>query len=226
MTSGELKALIHDVNSDVVRIARALATRAEVRREIQVRAQAPLEEQLIDEDAFGVPTGGPKVVSVYGTQLRIWKLHRAGLLASDIKGADLYYEIENEKFVLIQYKTPSANGRVSKDQTQLEVLRSVCPQRCNPSNRFVCGSWFALRDREEGSYFPACEASNVFGSKASRKKSAFVNGLSKSQFQEDFAACLIGGRTEPIGIENVRLAAMMNDKILFQVEHALGAAGA
>jgi hypothetical protein len=105
MSPAETHALIRDVNADIARMARAAQMQREIREAILFRANYPLEEQLIDEDSFGLPRGEPRVVRWGNVKLKIWKIHRAGLRATDIKGADLYYEIADTKFVLIQYKS-------------------------------------------------------------------------------------------------------------------------
>lgn len=218
MTPNEIAALIRDVNSDIRALARARSVQSEVRQAIRFRADNPLEEQLIDEDTMGIVRGEPRVETVDGVRLSIWKIHRAGLKSTDIKGADLYYETEQGKFALIQYKTPSAStGRVKKDQEQLDELKAACPQRCAPRRRFSCGAWVAIRDATAGTFLPACEASNVFGTKASRSKNAFINGLAKDEFHTDFASCLIGGRTRPITLASTVAALLAADRILFEV---------
>jgi hypothetical protein len=218
MSPAETQSLIRDVNADIARMARATQTRQEIHAAILFRANAPLEEQLIDEDSFGFPSGQPRVVRWENVELKVWKIHRAGLRSTDIKGADLYYEIANNKFVLIQYKSPSVTGRVTRDAQQLAVLKSACPNRCSPANRFSCGSWLSLRDASGATYYPACEAERVFGTFASRSKSAFINGLTKSQFHSDFGGCRIGGRTNPIDVDAYISSRVNADNLFFRVE--------
>ena len=218
MTPQELRSLIADVNADIQAMTRAQSLRDEMGQAIRFRALHPLEEQLIDEDATGQRRGEPRIENVNGIRLKIWKTHRAGLMATDIKGADLYYETEQGKFALIQYKTPSGStGRVKKDEDQLDELKAACPQRCSPRRRFSCGSWVAIRDGEDGKFLPACEASNIFGAFASRKKAAFVNGLPREQFRLDFATCHIGGRTKPLALARTMASIVAADHILFEV---------
>lgn len=219
MSRTEIESLIRDVNADIARMARAAETQREVHEAIHFRAQIPLEEQLIDEDSFGFPRGEPRIIRTGNVELKVWKIHRAGLRSTDIKGADLYYEISDTKFVLVQYKSASASGRVTKDAEQLAALKGSCPNLCSPANRFSCGSWFALRDAAEAAYFPACEAGRVFGVFASRARSAFINGLSKSQFQADFGECRIGGRTSPIDFAAYKTSSIAADHLFFQVQH-------
>ena len=218
MTLQEIRSLIAAVNADMRAMTRARSVKDEMGRAIQFRAANPLEEQLIDEDATGQRRGEPHVETVNGVRLKIWKTHRAGLLATDIKGADLYYETDQGKFALIQYKTPSAaTGRVKKDESQLEELKAACPQLCNPRRRFSCGSWVAVREGGDGIFLPACEASNIFGAFASRKKTAFINGLTKQQFRLDFANCHIGGRIKPLALASTMASMVAADHILFEV---------
>lgn len=218
MSPAEAESLIRGVNEDIERIARAAQSQRQVRDAIRFRAQNPLEEQLIDEDSYAVPRGQPRVLRVGDVELKIWKIHRAGLDSTDIKGADLYYEMDGTKFVLVQYKSPSGSGRVKKDSSQLTELTEACPNRCPPTERFSCGSWFALHDGTGGSYHTACEANNIFGAYASRKKDAFINGLTKTQFEADFASCRIGGRSAPIRVQQFQNASVNADHIFFRVQ--------
>ena len=218
MSPTEADALVRSVNEDIDRLARAAQTQREVQNAIRFRADNPFEEQLIDEDSYGLPRGQPTVKRVGGVELRIWKIHRTGLDATDIKGADLYYEMNGVKFVLVQYKSPSPSGRVKKDGPQLTELMDACPNQCYPTHRFSCGAWFALRDGAGSSYHPACEASRVFGKYASRKKEAFINGLTKSQFEADFGSCKIGGRTAPVQVMQYQRASVNADHIFFRVQ--------
>ena len=218
MSPSEAESLIQAVNDDIERIARAAQTQEQVREAIRFRSENPLEEQLIDEDSYAIPRGEPRLQRVGGVEQRIWKIHRAGLDSTDIKGADLYYEIDGIKFVLVQYKSPSTKARVKKDSSQLTELIAACPNPCPPTERFSCGSWFALRDGERSSYHTACEANKIFGAYASRKKEAFINGLTKDQFESDFASCRIGGRSAPIRVMQFQQTSVKADHIFFWVQ--------
>ena len=219
MSPDEIASLTRDVNEDITRLSRAARIQHEVRDEIRFRAQQPLEEQLIDEDSFGISRGEPRIIRTGNVELKVWKIHRTGLNSTDIKGADLYYEISDIKFVLVQYKSTGANGRVKRDELQISTLRGACPNQCRPENRFSCGSWFALRGAAGSNYFPACEADRIFGDFASRTSSAFINGLTRERFLSDFAQCRIGGRTRPISLATYRTASLNADHVFFQVQH-------
>ena len=213
MTELEWRALASQVNADILGMSVALATRDAVRRELDQRAAVPTEEFFIDADAFGREPTAPRIFTVAGTTVKVWKTHRAGLGSSDIKGADLFYEVSDTKFVLVQYKTPSRRLRVSKDAVQLDLLASACPVQCPPSNRFACGSWLALRSTAGAKYFPACEAQQTFGKSKSRHERFFVNGLTQERFHDDFGLCHIGARTLPIDVSQYREWSVGQDRV-------------
>jgi hypothetical protein len=193
MTEAELRGTVRDVNDEIRRLIHSQQVRADIHRQIEARNRRPLEEDFIDADLRDETIGVPTIREIEGVRVRVWKLHRRGASASDIRGADLMYEIEGEKFVLIQYKTPAANGSVSADVDQLGVLQNSCALACPPPpmpNR-GCGGWQAIRN-QDGLYLPACMAREIFGTRASRDQGAFVSGLSKQQFDAAFAQCAIG----------------------------------
>jgi hypothetical protein len=213
MTEPEWRALVGQVNADIHGMSVALATRDAVRRDLDDRATAPTEEFFIDADAFGWEPTTPRDFVVAGTKVQVWKTHRAGLGSSDIMGADLFYEVSDTKFVLIQYKTPSRRRRVTHDAAQLDVLKGACPFQCPPSNRFACGSWLALRSTDGTKYFPACEGQQIFGKLKSRHEQFFVNGLTRERFHEDFGLCRIGARTQPVDVAQYRDWSVGEDRV-------------
>lgn len=218
MTREQWKRLVGGVNADIAGMARAQRTRDDLRGEIRRSVAQPTEEQFIDEDCFEQPRGTPKIHFVEGVQIKVWKLHRAGLHSSDVKGADLFYEIEDKKYVVVQYKTPNRQDRVFRDAAQMEELLDVCPVDCLPSNRFRCGAWFALLSGNLDMHFPACEAQAVFGTKRSRQSGAFINGLSKTQFRADFGLCRVGARTQPVDVEAYQARSVQEDRLFVRVE--------
>lgn len=195
-------------------MARAATTQDGVKAALEQRVFRATEEYFIDEDSFGSQPDKPRLFTVGAVELKVWKTHRAGLSSTDIKGADLYYEISDRKFILVQYKTPSRKGRVTLDVDQLDELQAACPVQCPPTQRFSCGSWYALRSGGSGSYFTACEARALFGAYSSRDSKYFVNGLTQSQFHDQFGMCQIGGRTKPIEIRDYMQYSHDHDRIL------------
>jgi hypothetical protein len=218
MTESEWKSLAKAINSDIAGLSRAASVQAEVRQTIKKRLDSPTEEQFIDEDAFGQLSPAPRTVWIDGHEVKIWKVHRTGLNCSDVKGADLYYELGDRKFALIQYKSPSPKGRVTLDVDQLNVLENACPVACPPTSRFGCGSWYAIRSTTRNAYFTACEARALFGKYSSRDFDYFVNGLTKEQFQQEFSRCHIGARTRPIDILNYRENALERNRVFIHVK--------
>lgn len=172
-----------------------------------------MEEQLIDLDAFGLL--GTRTLTVDGRQIVVEKIHRAGLSCTDVMGADLFYEIPQVKFALIQYKSPNAQGRVSLDEAQVQTLQGACPATCPPSTRFSCGAWYAVRSTTRNAYYPACEARAIFEPYKSRKLDAFINGLPMEGFQQDFARCRIGARTSPVSVDEYRDLSVSQDRVFF-----------
>lgn len=220
MNPSEWRSLAQSVNRDIAGMARAAATQEGVRAELDQRDFRATEEFFIDEDSFGSRPNQARRFTVGTVELKVWKTHRAGLSCSDIKGADLYYEISDRKFILVQYKTPSRNGRVTLDADQLDELQAACPVKCAPTHRFSCASWYALRSAGLGNYFTACEAKALFGAHASRHRKYFVNGLDQTQFYGEFGACRIGGRSKPIEIQDYMQYSLEHDRVLINAIQA------
>lgn len=213
------REVVGKVNRDIEMLTRASATQKDVRRILRGNRARPTEEQLIDLGSFGFPPGEPRTVVIAGSEVKIWKIHRAGLNLSDVKGADLYYELGNKKFVLVQYKIPNSSGRVRLDDEQLDELQRSCPVECLPTTRFSCGSWYALHKNPTASYFPACEARELFGKFASRKSEHFINGLTHDQFQNDFGSCRIGARTKPVRASEYRKFSINSNRVVFRARN-------
>jgi hypothetical protein len=214
MDAAEWRELAAAVNADIGAMTRAVQTQSQMRAAILQRQVDRTEEQFIDEEAYDAVPGEPRVFTIAGTEVMVWKVHRLGLDLSDVKGADLYYELGDRKFVLVQYKKPNASQRVPLDDEQLTDLQEACPVACLPTNRFSCGSWYALRKSRGAAYFPACEVRELFGSFQSRKSEYFVNGLTREQFQDDFGRCHLGARTRLIDLDSYVHASMDRDRVV------------
>jgi hypothetical protein len=193
MTEEELEGTVRDINEEIRRLIYHQQVLADVHDRLERRNRRPLEEDYIDADLRDEPIGQPVIRRIDGVEIMVWKLHRRGTSAADIRGADLMYEIAGEKFVLIQYKTPTTRGAVGRDADQLGVLMESCAVRCPPAPKASvgCGAWHAVRN-VDGFYHPACMAAEIFDHFASRHEGAFVSGFSKREFDEQFAACSVG----------------------------------
>lgn len=216
----EWRDLVSNINVDIAGMVAAQQTLNEVNEELDVRVRHPIEEDFIHADAFGSDTGAPRIVNIDGVEIRTRMLHRRGLKQSDVKGADLMYEIAGRKFVLIQYKTPDRRGRVTLDSGQLKTLIDACPNPCPPHSLNLlptCGSWYAIRGAGVSSYLPACKAQQVFDSAKSRASSHFGSGISHDVFQQLFARCWTGARIAPPEMAYVAWSDIESDRVLFTV---------
>ncbi|KAA1258947.1 hypothetical protein LF1_14710 [Rubripirellula obstinata] len=214
MKLSEWTRIAKSINADIAGLTLASRLRNDVRNSIQQSADDPTEEHFIDEDSFGHSLFEPFRSQHGGAEIKVWKTHRAGLQCSDIAGADLYYEIADRAYVLVQYKKPTKSGRIARDAEQLTTLKNACPVTCPPPHRFRCGSWFTICEPDNRSYFTACEADAIFGQYNSRKAEYFINGLTKEQFLHDFGAAIIGARTEAIDIESYRKSAIAENRVV------------
>jgi hypothetical protein len=201
--NADIAGILRSQRTDALRRMHARRTLREIKKELAARERRPKEEDFIDADIHGDEPVAPVTRRVDGVRLQIRKLHRKGLTEGDIKGADLLYEIAGVKFVLIQYKTPSQQQRVTLDHEQLDELIGECPNSkmnfCPPHNPALdetCGAWFAVRSAGESGYLPACLVNDNFGEVGSAKQEQFIPLAPYSQkaFERAFARCLIGAR--------------------------------
>src|SRR5688500_10099607 len=121
------------VFDDIKGIIRAQRTLDDLKKELAERRENQSQEDRIFKDAYDLEPGQPRSVFFSGgVEIEITLLHRKGIGHSDIMGADLLYEIPGRKFILIQYKRPTREGRVIHDSTQLDELTDACPNACPP----------------------------------------------------------------------------------------------
>lgn len=185
---------IASINADIAGIARAQQTLQDIHRQLELRSEQPTEEDFISEDVLETSVAKPQIRVIGGVPIEISLLHRRGIGVSDIKGADLLYEIADLKFAVVQYKVEHG-GRVKRDRAQLKDLIAACPNRCPPYLAGMvrkCGAWFAVKSQGPDYYLPACVAEDFFGPFDSRRKDAFAPGLSYEYFEHTFARCLTG----------------------------------
>jgi hypothetical protein len=102
----EWRTIVDHINRDILGIIRAQQILAEVHEELDRRSKNPIEEDFIFADGFGHDPGAARSRIIDGVVIQVRVLHRRGLQQSDIKGADLLYEVAGRKFVLTQYKSP------------------------------------------------------------------------------------------------------------------------
>jgi hypothetical protein len=198
----EYNSIVYDVNLEAETIIQHQRIIAGIHRQIDFRLFAPLEQDDIYRDHYGqLPIQGNKQI-VDGVAISTHILHQTGARLSDIVGADMLYEIESNKYALIQYKKANKNYRVSKDENQLEQLLANCPSVCRYKTsppRFspvringYCGCWYRVGYEDKTHYVHACEANLIFGDNKSASISKFRHGISKTDFDKLFASCTIG----------------------------------
>jgi hypothetical protein len=215
----EWRALVDQANRDISGIIQSQRTLREVRKELDERLRHPIEEDFIFADGLRHDPRMPRVIEVDGVQLVVRVLHRQGLEQTDVKGADLLYEISGSKFVLVQYKKADSGGRIRKTAQQLDDLIGACPNPCPPPMHGFypsCGSWISvIAARGQDHYMPACRVSAIFGPAASRRSDHFAEGISQTTFQQLFARCWIGARISPADLAYLTWARLDADRVLF-----------
>jgi hypothetical protein len=204
METGEFYEILILMLDDAAAIVHNQQILAGIHSQLDRNLLNPLEQDYIYRDHFGQFPAEPKSIVHNGVTIRTRILHQTGTRLSDIRGADLLYEVKDEKFGLIQYKR-AARGIVHNDAEQLEALLGSCPEVCrNRQNRPLplgwvptkvfsfCGCWYQIIDEGQEWYLPACEAEAIFQGRNSKRAELFKSGLTKNTFLELFASCRIG----------------------------------
>lgn len=215
----EWRETVDFINSEIREILRNQRVLNEVHDALGARAERPLEEDFIAADALDRPPNEPVVRVIDDVEITVRVLHRQGESLTDVVGADLLYEIEGRKYVLIQYKTPDRRGLVHHDETQLDELIEACSATCRFRTRSWprCGAWHCVRGPAGASYHIACEASAIFGTAATRMMDKFKRGLSKEAFDELFAKCWVGARISPSELTYWTWSTFDARRVLFSV---------
>lgn len=198
----ELKQLVELIQADAAAIIHHQTVLANVKSQLLENQRRPFEQDFIYADHFGNKPSEPREQVIDGVKITTQVLHQAGPGLRDIAGADLLYEIEDEKYALIQYKRPNAKGLVQNDKTQLNALLENCPSVCmykSLNSLFqplrlngYCGCWYNCITSSGARYLHACEASLLFRDKKSTSQNNFLSGLTKDEFDRLFAVCKIG----------------------------------
>lgn len=227
MEQDDLFKLLSDMHETAEAIVHNQLILNEVHKELQNNIENPFEQDSIYEEHFGQKPSEPKAKMVEGVQIITRVLHQTGKRLSDIKGADLLYEIEGEKFILVQFKK-SYEGKVKGDKEQLERLLKNCPPMCPYKIRTperipfkiigLCGIYYRAHSNSgDVKYLHACEAKSIFGKSDSVSFSEFSSGMSKETFIDLFAICRIGaitGKNEP---ERIAQKLINEDHVIYSV---------
>ena len=168
----------------------------------------------------------------FGVKITTTLLDRRGAGKRDIEGADLLYETENEKYILIQRKKEKNDGIVDVPREQLRLLLRHCQfAYCGRLNYLLnrilrringfCGAYYDIICLNgENSFFSACELSQIIGRRKSISATNLKNGLSEPTFVELFAKCKIGSpATGEIGeIEKILNLLLSRNRLLLHVQ--------
>lgn len=202
MERDELSQLVELIQDDAYAILEHQAVLADVKKQITQNKQSPFEQDSIYADHYGDAPSQPKEKTIHGIRITTQILHQTGIGLRDIAGADLLYEIEGEKYALIQYKRPNRQNLVQNDQAQLDALLSRCPSVCSYKKHAhllqplrlngYCGCWYNCLTSDGARYVHACEAKVIFTGKASVSERKFASGMTKEEFDRLFAVCRIG----------------------------------
>lgn len=187
--------LFRVVNRQAQAILRGRAVVRDVNAQLKHREDAPFEQDWIYREHSGVAPYEPRKKEWFGRTVTTRILHQEGARLSDIKGGDLLYEIEDEKYVMIQYKHVK-NGRVAADYPQLDELITSCPAQCETAFRGAlwCGAWVGVIDAAGVSVLQACNARAIFAGHGSVQASRFSRAIQQDTFSELFAKCYAGAR--------------------------------
>ena len=121
MESRELTDISNVIFHDVGSIIHSQQVLAGVHAELDKNQFRPFEQDYIYQEHYGTMPSQPRKMEINGVIITSRVLHQTGIGLQDVNGADLLYEIEGEKFGLIQYKRSNTRG-VKGDAEQLQKL--------------------------------------------------------------------------------------------------------
>jgi len=204
MEPEELKETLNLMVDDAAAIIHNQQVLAGIHTELDKNTLFPYEQDYIYQEHFGQLPSEPQRHTINGIDVTSRILHQTGIRLSDVVGADMLYEIENEKFALIQYKRAS-NDRLKGDRDQLNTLLDNCPDVCiHKRNRPIpqyflplklngyCGCWYSAIINGTKHYVHACEAETFYDSQSSIPADKFLSGLTEESYTGLFASCRVG----------------------------------
>ncbi len=218
MDRRELLEFYNLISDDTAAIINNQLVLKGIHNALTANLRRPFEQDYIYGDHFGQIPSEPVITQVGNIRITTRILHQTGIRISDIRGADLLYEVEGKKFVLIQYKRPSETT-IKNDPEQLDTLISNCPDVCMHKRKRPipiqwlplklnswCGCWYNVINEEgKRNYMHACEAEAIFSGRGTASVNAFNVGISKDTYLELFSSCRIGALLGPIPKEGNEL---------------------
>lgn len=213
--------IFETINKDINSILKAQKIHAQIKSKLSEKLVKMNEEDFIDMDAFATSSDGSTIKFIENVEVKVTKLHRKGDLSTDILGADMLYELEDKKFLLVQYKNATNESQIKCDKQQILEIKDTCAKRCKIHGvpHYYCGAWYKLCRKEGSRFLRACDALNVFGSADSRAYSKFSETISESTFFRQFAECKIGSPLEFQDIDSA-LAFINTSDLAFHVRQS------
>jgi hypothetical protein len=134
MESEDLSFISNAILNDITVIVHNQQVLAGIHDKCEFNRLHPFEQDYIYRDHYGSMPSEPRKFKVGDVEITSRILHQTGIGLRDVTGADLLYEIENEKFGLIQYKRSQGHS-IKADSEQLSILLSNCPEKCMYNKR-------------------------------------------------------------------------------------------
>lgn len=208
MELSEFQELTDLVSDEVAAVIHAQTVLADIHQKLDLNRFRPFEQDIIYAEQYGGVPSNSRTFEYAGVKITTRILHQTGKGLADIRGGDLLYEIEGEKYIITQFKKADSRGKVQNNKPQLDALLKNCPGVCMYKRRGVtgiparlngfCGVWYRIDQpapKRETHYVHACEAKKIFDNHGSVNSSNFRSGLTKETFIELFAYCRIGALT-------------------------------
>lgn len=134
-------------------------------------------------------------IEIYGVRIKKIVVHGK---SEEYNGADLYLEVEGQKFALVQFKLQSG-GRFQFDKQQLSKLSKWCEYCIQDQSRpLICPSFVWLID-DSSSYYDKhrilrlCQLQNILGGRSGVSLREFDDyGITRGAFKELLAKCWVG----------------------------------
>ena len=206
MEIAEYNEIIRRMDEQINSIIHHQRVLADIYSELNRNRDNPFEQDYIYRDQYGGLPSDPVQHNIGGVKITTRVLHQTGHGLSDIMGADLLYEIQDVKYVLIQYKRlPVGSTSFTVDAVQLNKILNNCPSICIYRRNIpkavptimngYCGCFYRVITKNESKFLPACEVGFLSSASNSVPVTKIFSGLSKDTFEELFASCRLGALT-------------------------------
>lgn len=153
-------------------------------------------------------------IDIHGVRVKKTIVHSK---SEEYNGADVYLEVEDQKFALVQFKVQHSR-RFNFDKKQLQKLGVWCDYCTKDASRPVlCPSfvWLihASDDIEKHRILKLCQLQKILGDRSSASFSEFnYTGITRNAFKELLAKCWVGApfKRKPSTEELLDYSRMLN----------------